>query len=42
MKRLLPICRFDPALPGDFRNAEKLRAILHKAVPTLPADHPGD
>ncbi|MDR1257641.1 MAG: polysaccharide biosynthesis protein [Spirochaetaceae bacterium] len=39
MKRLLPICRFDPALPGDFRSAEKLRAILREAVPTLPVNY---
>jgi FlaA1/EpsC-like NDP-sugar epimerase len=36
MERLRPICRFDSARPGHFRNAEKLRAILREAVPTLP------
>jgi FlaA1/EpsC-like NDP-sugar epimerase len=35
MKKLLPICRFDPALPENYRNAGMLRAILHEAVPTL-------
>jgi FlaA1/EpsC-like NDP-sugar epimerase len=36
MRRLRPVCRFDPAFPGHFRNAELLRTILHEAVPTLP------
>jgi FlaA1/EpsC-like NDP-sugar epimerase len=36
MRRLLPVCRFDPARPGDFRNARLLRAILREAFPALP------
>jgi FlaA1/EpsC-like NDP-sugar epimerase len=35
-KKLLPICRFDPALPDSYRSARNLREILHEIIPTLP------
>jgi FlaA1/EpsC-like NDP-sugar epimerase len=37
MKKLLPVCRFDPEFPEYFRDAERLRSVLREAVPTLPA-----
>jgi FlaA1/EpsC-like NDP-sugar epimerase len=35
-RKLLPICRFDPALPDSYRSAQNLREILHEIIPTLP------
>jgi FlaA1/EpsC-like NDP-sugar epimerase len=33
MEKLLPLCRFDPAQPGKYRNGGLLRKILKEAVP---------
>ncbi|MDR0408787.1 MAG: polysaccharide biosynthesis protein [Spirochaetaceae bacterium] len=35
-KKLLPVCRFDPERLDSYRNAKKLKAILHEALPNLP------
>jgi FlaA1/EpsC-like NDP-sugar epimerase len=34
-EKLRPVCKFDPARPGDYRNADLLRRILAEAVPGL-------
>jgi FlaA1/EpsC-like NDP-sugar epimerase len=34
-EKLRPICKFDPARPGDYRNSDLLRRLLLEAVPSL-------
>ena len=35
MADLQPVCRFDPARPGMYRNSDQARAILRNAIPSL-------
>jgi FlaA1/EpsC-like NDP-sugar epimerase len=39
-EKLRPVCKFDPAHPGDYRNADVLRRLLAEAVPSLDAHLP--
>jgi FlaA1/EpsC-like NDP-sugar epimerase len=39
-EKLRPVCKFDPARPGDYRNADLLRRLLAEAVPGLRSHLP--